>query len=448
MAMTVDLILHGVPNGQDMWGVNDDTHYFSTFYVQKDEKEFLNLEVRKVSGKSYCYYNYLKYNGVTASDERAGAYIGITLRFDAYYKDITNIYHTCEIIYNNLLNAIFTKNGDNIKFKISKFEEMNSELNELKKKTINLINLSASSKDFIPISDSFFKCTGNVVKAFLLDCTPDNVMQALIKYGKVEISKYYPSINETKKLKGVEDRFSATITQKDKELQSVYKQHDDLQKDQNKLQSLLEDAKKEISKLNKLISEKDGIIKKNEEIAKEAESLKKKDQELKNSLQEKAKEIERLKVELNQFKDTRQISDLVKEIKAPLNTLATVAGRQLVRFPDDNNDNPSEDGDDANSHLKISSKKTNTFLKSPTLQVIKVVLLVIILCSSLYCVYKINNFDIRDEKKVNIENASYIEEQEISTENDIIQDSVEISFENINETTNDNSKNEDKGREE
>ena len=73
-------------------------------------------------------------------------------------------------------------------------------------------------------------------------------------------------------------------------------------------------------------------------------------------MQEKAKELERLKVELNQFKDNRQISDLVKEIKAPLNTLATVAGRQLVRFPDDNNDNPSEDGDDANSHLRSCLK--------------------------------------------------------------------------------------------
>ena len=58
----------------------------------KSEREYLSIEARKVSGKSYCYYNYLKYNNVTASDGRAGAYLGITLRFDAYYKDILNIY--------------------------------------------------------------------------------------------------------------------------------------------------------------------------------------------------------------------------------------------------------------------------------------------------------------------------------------------------------------------
>ena len=77
--MTVDFILHGVPNGQDFWGANDDNHYFSTFYVQKSEREYLSIEARKVSGKSYCYYNYLKYNNVTASDGRAGAYLGILL---------------------------------------------------------------------------------------------------------------------------------------------------------------------------------------------------------------------------------------------------------------------------------------------------------------------------------------------------------------------------------
>ena len=111
--MIIDLILHGVPNGQDVWGVNDDSHYFSTFYVQKDEKEILTIEIRNVSGKAYCYYNYLKYNGVTASDERAGAYLGITLRFDAYYKDVMNVYRLCEIVYNNLLDTILVKNGDN-----------------------------------------------------------------------------------------------------------------------------------------------------------------------------------------------------------------------------------------------------------------------------------------------------------------------------------------------
>ena len=222
--MTVDFILHGVPNGQDFWGASDDSHYFSTFYVQKSEKEYLTIEARKVSGKSYCYYNYLKYNNITGADSRAGAYLGITLRFDAYYKDILNIYQLFEIIYNNLLDTILVKNGESIKFKVAKFEAADSELNDIKKKVVNLIQLSATAKDFVALNDSFFKNEDKTISAFLLDCTPDNVVQALKKYGKVEVSKYCPSINESKKMRSIEDRFTSTITQKDKDLEEKNQQ--------------------------------------------------------------------------------------------------------------------------------------------------------------------------------------------------------------------------------
>lgn len=400
--MTVDLILHGVPNGQDMWGVNDDTHYFSTFYVQRNEKEILTIEIRKVSGKSYCYYNYLKYNGMIASDERAGAYLGITLRFDAYYRHVLNVYHLCEIIYSNLLDTILIKNGDNIKFKIAKFEDANRELNEIKKKTFNLINLSVTAKDFISINDSFFKNDGKIIRAFLLDCTPDNVMQVLVKYGKVEISKYIPSINEEKKLRSIEERFSTTITQKDKELQDIGKQNEDLKKEKSSLQNELENKKDEVILLNNIISEKENIIKRNEENAKKVDTLRKETQELKNKLQERSQEIERLGAKLHQYKDNKKISDLVKDIKTPLNILAEVAGRQFTRFPYNNSNSANEDNYTTDTEYKKNSKKGNHFWDTPIWQAFKIVLLILTLCSSLFCVYKlsIHHNDGREEKQI------------------------------------------------
>ena len=62
-----------------------------------------------------------------------------------------------EIVYNNLLDTIFEKNGEAIKYKISKFEAADSNLNEIKKKVVNLIQLSATAKDFTALNDSFFK---------------------------------------------------------------------------------------------------------------------------------------------------------------------------------------------------------------------------------------------------------------------------------------------------
>lgn len=408
--MTVDIIIHGVPNGQDMWGVNDDTHYFSTFYVQKDEKEILTIETRKVSGKSYCYYNYLKYNGVIASDERAGSYLGITFRFDAYYKDVLNVYHLCEIVYNNLLDTILVKNGDNVKFKIAKFNDADRELNEIKKKTINLINLSATAKDFTSISDSFFKNEGSVIKAFLLDCTSDNVMQALVKYGKVEISKYQPSINEAKKIKNVEERYSATIAQKDKVIHNTSKQNEDLKKELSRLQNELESQKGEIKKLNTLVSEKEEIIKKNADAIKEIDTQKKKHQELKNSIQEKEREIKRLESELHKYKDNRNISDLVKEIKEPLNKLATLAGRQLTEIPNNNSSYTNEDIGTTNSECKKYYEKS--FWTLPIWQIIKVGLLLFILCSSIYCVCKLHSFKNNKVKTEQTVNTTFIKDTE------------------------------------
>ena len=385
--MTVDLILHGVPNGHDIWGANDDSHYFSTFYVQKDEKEFLTIEARKVAGKTYCYYNFLRYNGVTASDGRAGAYIGITLRFDAYYKDIANAYHLCEIVFNNLLDTILVKNGENVKFKIAKFNDTGHELNEIKKKVINLINLSATGKDFSTISSSFFNNEGKTIKAFLLDCTQANVLDALLKYGKIEVSKYFPSVNEAKRLKDAEKRCNDVVAQKNIELKDANKQKDNLKEERDRLHGDVKSRDNEINRLNGVVSEKESIIKNNEAAIKEVNVLKAKEHELNKSLQSKNKKIKQLEAELLQYKDTRKFSDIVKEIKVPLNILATAAGRQLATFPESCDSHACKDGVSADTSIEDCCKQIRRFWETPVWQIAKLILLVFIFATSVFCVY-------------------------------------------------------------
>ena len=407
--MTVDLILHGVPNGQDIWGVSNDTHYFSTFYVQKDEKELLSIETRKVSGKSYCYYNYLKYNSVTASDGRAGAYIGITLRFDAYYKNILNVYHLCEIVYNNLLDTILIKNGENVKFEIAKFEDAEDELVEIKKKIFNLINLSATAKDFTPINDSFFSNDSKTVKAFLLDCTPDNVMQAIIKYGKVEISKYYQSINEAKKLKSLEERHIATIAKKDEELQISNRQTEYLRLEQNRLQNELENKNDKIRELNMFVSEKENIIRKNEKAVLEANILKQQIQELNSQLESQNREIEAINAKLIEYK-SNQPSSMVGNNKRHSHKRRTQAReRQLSSVSNEYNDY------DSNNHYEYSTKATSFFEKIsclgsfPLWQIITIVIITLALLSlSIVCVVKTFSSNDNEPKVEQTSKVSYI----------------------------------------
>lgn len=454
--MTVDLILHGVPNGQDIWGVSDDTHYISTFYVQKDEREYLSIEARKVAGKPYCYYNFLKYNGVTASDERAGSYIGVTLRFDAYYKDVLNVYHLCEIVYNNLLDTIFIKNGENVKFKIAKFVEAENELVEIKKKLFNLINLSATAKDFMPINDSFFSNDSKTVKAFLLDCTPDNVMQAIVKYGKVDISKYYPSVNEAKKLKGVEDRYIATIAQKDQDLQNTNLQIEDLRLERNRLQNELEDKKSEIKELNRLVTEKEETIKNNENALSEVDSYIQKCNEFQIELDNARSENEQLRSLISKLENTiKRNEQVVKESDTmKCQTLPDVKPR--TKRP--HGKRKGSQGRQSSSHSKIADnyygedyfdnsynrngilEKVSSFWTFPLWQKITIIVIVLILlCSSIYGVIRLCSSDNRSVKTEQPDKASsYIDVDEYS-EIDANMDysNIDITFENISNTDKD-----------
>ena len=438
--MTVDLILHGVPNGQDFWGANDDNHYFSTFYVQKSEKEYLSIETRKISGKSYCYYNYLKYNNVIAADGRAGAYLGITLRFDAYYKDILNIYQLFEVVYNNLLDAIFEKNGDNIKYKVSKFEAAGSNLNEIEKKVVNLIKLSATAKDFTALNDSFFNNEDKTLPVFLLDCTPDMVLQALKKYGKIDISKYYPSTNEAKKMRNIEDRFISALSQKDKDIEEKNQQISKLSGECQNLKNSLNSEKEEVIRLGKVVSDKENTIKKNEASLKQVDELKANLEKLTTTLQVKDKEIKQkekdivqLKVEINSYKDNRKLSDMVREIKMPLITLANYAGRQSDSL---SNKSHADHFESISADIEINKKSLHEdlpFWEKPIFQIVKIVVLCLILCVTLLCAYQLCFASILNEAPAK---TDYIKEA-------IVEEEQEVSFEDSNSTDIDNTNNQE-----
>ena len=429
--MTVDLILHGVPNGQDFWGASDDNHYFSTFYVQKNEKEYLSIEARKISGKSYCYYNYLKYNNVTAADGRAGAYLGITLRFDAYYKDVLNIYQIFKIIYSNLIDSILDKNGESIKFKILKFEAADRELNEIKKKVVNLIQLSATAKDFIALNDSFFSNESKTIQAFLLDCTPENVLQALKKYGRVDVSQYYPSANEAKKIRSIEEQYTSTISLKDKTLSEKDSNINKLTEECQELKKNISLEKNEVVRLHNLIAEKENTIRKNEASLKQVETLKSEVAKLKNSNETKEKEIILLRKEIDRNKDNRKLSDIVKEIKSPLITLANYAGRQPHEFSNYSRPNSGENISVDNENGEKNSRENLSLFEKPIFHVIKMLILCLILSASLFCAHQLyiamyNNGATSTTRTVAKDKSDIEETDSIKERND----SINIEIEN------------------
>lgn len=98
--MNAELYIHGPRHA--IYGQRDEDAYFQGFDNSKIKDDIrFTVEIRKNEGKLYTYYNYLRYSNVTDVAGRTGAYIGITLRLDAYYANLNVVY--------TILNSIFSK---------------------------------------------------------------------------------------------------------------------------------------------------------------------------------------------------------------------------------------------------------------------------------------------------------------------------------------------------
>lgn len=98
--MNAELYIHGPRHA--IYGKRDEDAYFQGFDNSKIKDDIrFTVEVRKNENKLYTYYNYLRYANVTDIAGRTGAYIGLTLRLDAYYANLNIVY--------TILNSIFSK---------------------------------------------------------------------------------------------------------------------------------------------------------------------------------------------------------------------------------------------------------------------------------------------------------------------------------------------------
>ena len=89
--MDVEFFIHGVPDGNDFFGLAEDRMYFDSFYSGEAENRLL-IQTRISGGILYCYYNYLIGKNVISYSGRQGSYFGITLRLDQYCIDFSKIY--------------------------------------------------------------------------------------------------------------------------------------------------------------------------------------------------------------------------------------------------------------------------------------------------------------------------------------------------------------------
>lgn len=202
--MDVELFVHGVPNGEAFWG-KDETcrNYMGQFYVEcSDEVRFL-IQACELKGRRFCFYNYLVYKSagalepnVVGFDGRDGSYFGLTLRLDAYCKDVAKVYRILDTIYNvYILGKILKMDKSKLKYVTPDFSGVSTQLQLVETATMQLVQNAFVASDFSGIND--FAIGGTTLSKFNLnDCTPDRVLEQVKKCGLIAISPYYPTIKE------------------------------------------------------------------------------------------------------------------------------------------------------------------------------------------------------------------------------------------------------------
>ncbi len=301
--MDVELFIHGVPNGEGFWGKEEDRNYFGTFYDNSsDEVKFL-IQTRAIKGKNYCYYNYLVYKtagaqtpNVVANDGRDGSYFGITLRFDAYCKDITNMYRILDMVFGvYVMGTLLKMEKTKLKYTTPDFKSVSNVLESIEKVVIQLIRNAFSGESFTPL-DGFATAGGNCPTINLYDCTAENVMSAVKQYSRIAVSPYYPSGREVAIQQQYNSQIQTTQQQCEARLKAVAKE-------KNGISISLSSAKNQVSQLQREIGQKDGTI-----------------SQLNG-------EVSHLQSEIRNMGQNKKVAQIVAPIREPIVELATILKR-------------------------------------------------------------------------------------------------------------------------
>lgn len=202
MALNINLYVHGVPMGHKTWGVlGEDDNFIANFYSSKwPAKELMQVDIMECKGKVYSYYTFVKGQNVMGYDNRTGSYFALTIRMDAYYADLQNMYKILSAAYEKMcVGRLVQKQGEGIKFIVQDFTVMDAELKGMENRIISYIGEFSNNKDLVSFSG--FKTNGQQAAQTenLLECDNAKALNTVKATGKISVSPYYPS-KEVKEL--------------------------------------------------------------------------------------------------------------------------------------------------------------------------------------------------------------------------------------------------------
>lgn len=296
--MNVEFLIHGtLSNGQSSWK-EIDANYCLRFYTPTTTNEMMICEVEKrEDGGISSYYNYLRYNNLTAHSGRGGSYFGITVRVDsAICCDVVNMYHLLDTIFTKcIVGSILDKNNNAYFYTCDSFKAKDTILKDIEKKFFGMFSaIFISNDDFLLIPNSYTRKNG-LLNLNLDDVTKGQSGEILLAGNRLCVSPLFPA----------------------KQFQNVQSQILAIQNEAaQKIKTSQEDCAKQIQAKTQEMEQA------NTAASSSKAQLKQEIDHLKDQLQAQKKELEDVRAEFKKQKLNTEINQTAKELKAPITKLA------------------------------------------------------------------------------------------------------------------------------
>lgn len=353
MALNINLYVHGVPMGHKTWGaLGEDGSFITNFYRPKwPAKELMQVDIMECKGKVYSYYTFVKGQNVMGYDNRTGSYFALTIKMDAYYADLQNMYKILSAAYEKMcVGRLVQKQGEDIKFIVQDFSVLDNELKRMENRIISYIGEFSNNKDLVSFSG--FKTNGQLAAQTenLLECDNAKALNTVKATGKISVSPYYPSKevkeliskneNEMQKLRQMtSQQINEAHEKASQQIRNIEsKANEDIASARRQASEEMTRLKSQYSTVDKQMNELEQKLKQEKERSKQL--LK----ELRNELEQKL-EQEKLRTKQLQ-KENKELTTSLKQAKDNVST---------PHVNDDCNNNPHQGFDSKRSGILSST---------------------------------------------------------------------------------------------
>lgn len=301
MALNINLYVHGVPMGHKTWGVlGEDDNFIANFYSSKwPAKELMQVDIMECKGKVYSYYTFVKGQNVMGYDNRTGSYFALTIRMDAYYADLQNMYKILSAAYEKMcVGRLVQKQGEGIKFIVQDFAVLDNELKGMENRIISYIGEFSNNKDLVSFSG--FKTNGQLEAQTenLLECDNAKALNTVKATGKISVSPYYPSKEVKELISKNEDEMQKLRQMTSQQINEAH------EKASQQIRNIESKAKEDIASVRRQASEEMTRLKSQySSVDKQMYELEQKLEQEKLRTKQLQKEVKELTTSLKQAKD-------------------------------------------------------------------------------------------------------------------------------------------------